>query len=56
MCIDPIHDGSGVSNERRDPPDVEKLVKVLIGLAREQEPNQPEAATQSGHKLAPSVS
>lgn len=39
-----------VSDERRDPPDVEKLANVLIGLAREQEPNQPEAATESCHK------
>ena len=45
-----------VSDERRDPPDVEKLAKVLISLAREQEPNQPEAATQSGHEPKPSVS
>ncbi|PZS37535.1 MAG: hypothetical protein DLM62_18725 [Pseudonocardiales bacterium] len=36
-----------VSDERRDPLDVEKLAKVLIGLAREQELNQPAAATQS---------
>lgn len=45
-----------VNDERRDPPDVEKLAKVLIALAREQEPNQPEAATQGGHKPTPSVS
>ena len=36
-----------ISDERRDPPDVEKLANVLIGLAREQEPNQPEAAAES---------
>jgi hypothetical protein len=45
-----------VTDERRDPPDVEKLAKVLISLAREQELNQPEAATQSGHKPTPSAS
>ena len=45
-----------VSDERRDPPDVEKLAKVLISLAREQEPDQSVAITQSGHKSTPSVS
>jgi hypothetical protein len=45
-----------VSDERRDPPDVEKLAKVLIGLAREQAANQPETATQSGNKATPSGS
>ncbi|MEC3975852.1 hypothetical protein [Amycolatopsis sp. H20-H5] len=40
-----------VSDERRDPPDVEKLAKVLIGLAREQEPNQ----TGSHHAGWPQV-
>jgi hypothetical protein len=39
-----------VSDERRDPPDVEKLAKVLISLAQEQELNQPDAATQSGEQ------
>jgi len=45
-----------VSEERRDPPDVEKLAKVLIDLAREQERNRPAVATQSGHKPTPSMS
>jgi hypothetical protein len=45
-----------VSDERRDPLDVEKLAKVLIDLARAPEPNQPEAATQSDDKPTPSVS
>ncbi|MDB5076954.1 MAG: hypothetical protein JWO42_3133 [Chloroflexi bacterium] len=44
-----------VSDERRDLPNVEKLARVLIGLARVQELNQP-AATQSGHKPTPAVS
>jgi hypothetical protein len=45
-----------VSEERRDPPDVEKLAKVLIDLAREQELNRPAVATQSGHEPTPEVS
>jgi hypothetical protein len=42
-----------VSDDRRDPLDVDKLAKVLIGLAREQELKRTVVATQSGHESTP---
>ena len=44
-----------ISDERRDPPDIEKLAKLLIGLARQQDLNQPTTATQSDHRSTPTV-
>ena len=44
-----------VSDECRDPPDVEKLAKVLIDLAREQAITQTESVTESADEPTPEV-